>query len=81
MPLYNFNCNLCGKNKQRICNAKESKEIISCDCGGQFMRNPLPPTTRITETLDNGIMPRKVERLSEAERLFKERSQKKIDRS
>lgn len=34
-------------------------------------------TTNVMEVLDNGLMPRKLERLADAQRLYKERS--KID--
>lgn len=32
-------------------------------------------TSRITEVLDNGLMSRKVERLADADRLFKEQAE------
>jgi len=36
---------------------------------------PGAPTTRIVESLDNGLMPRAIERPAESERLFKERAE------
>jgi hypothetical protein len=46
-----------------------------------MVRDEQPPSVRVVETIDNGIMPKKVERLSEAERLFKERADQNKDKS
>lgn len=39
-------------------------------------RAPKPPTTNVAERLDNGLMPRAVERPADAERLYHERAHK-----
>jgi hypothetical protein len=39
-------------------------------------RNPKPVTTATKETLDNGIMVKRVERLVDAEEIYRERSRK-----
>ena len=73
MAAFYFTCKVCQKPQRRIVRAEEVP-TLTCECGGQLERTPSPPTTQVMETLDNGAMPRRVERLSEAERLFKERS-------
>jgi hypothetical protein len=48
---------------------------VQCNQCGDFMdRDPHPPSTRITETLDNGAMVRKVERPANAEEMYRERA-------
>lgn len=76
MPLYNFKCPKCGKAKRKICSAEQSKDPIACsDCSTTLERAPSGATSQVKERLDNGLMPRAVERLADAERLFKERAQ------
>lgn len=45
----------------------------SCDCGLEMVRDPRPPSSRVTEVLDNGLMNKRLERLADAERLFADR--------
>ena len=63
---------------RRVLSPRQAAEIqVSCPtegCTGTPKRVPKPPTTQVVETLDNGFMPRKVERPSEAERLYRERA-------
>lgn len=73
MPLYYFQCSKCLKEQRRILTLEESKKEQACDCGYSLRRTPKPPSSRVTETLDNGVMTRKLERLADAERLFAER--------
>jgi hypothetical protein len=93
MPLYNFICPKCGNKRRRICSPAQAKIPIKCgDCSARdndgpnlpatanentMERDPSGPTNQRYERLDNGLMPRAVERLVDAERLHKERS--KID--
>lgn len=44
-----------------------------CKCGEQMERDMKPPTTQVVEVLDNGAMAKRLERLADAPRLFKER--------
>lgn len=74
MPLYYFKCSHCGKTSRRILKPEEVAGQ-TCTCGAFTTRDPQPPTTRVVETLDNGVMTRPVERLADAERLFKERNE------
>lgn len=46
-----------------------------CSCGrGKIRRAAVGPTTQALETLDNGAMPRAVTRLTDAERLHRDRA-------
>lgn len=78
MPLYYFKCSGCKSEFRKILEPLQAKyHEIFCPCGGKVTRLPKAPTTKVVETLDNGLMPKKLERLSEAERIFKERSKNK----
>jgi ribosomal protein S27E len=77
MALFNFVCPKCGTKKRRICSPEEAKQPISCkQCSTTLERDPTGPTQQVKERIDNTLMPRAVERLSEAERLYKERAEK-----
>jgi hypothetical protein len=74
MPLYYFRCDTCARTFRRIMTPEEAKQPRACVCPtGQLVRDPHPPTSQVTETLDNGIMVKRLERLADAERLFAER--------
>lgn len=82
MPLFYFDCQSCQDNVQKAIaptwEAGYSRIGTVCGkCGGEMARAPRGPNTQVVERLDNGAMPRAVERLSDAERLFKERSRGK----
>jgi hypothetical protein len=75
MPSYYFKCTKCEKTQRWILTPAEAKEERICDlfgCRGRMTRTPKPPTARITETLDNGLMPRAIERPADAEQLHNE---------
>jgi hypothetical protein len=76
MPLYNFKCIDCGATKRKLLESEERAQVacIICDCGSFMERNAQAPSARVTEVLDNGMMVRKVERLQDAERIYKDRS-------
>jgi hypothetical protein len=70
MPIYFYECKACSFVTRRLL----SKELpyIDCNCGATAQRCPKPPTVRITETLDNGVMVKRVERLADAEQIHDE---------
>lgn len=80
MPLYNFQCDACKRTVRRIFDVQDvdSFEGSICfdngACQGKWRRVPTGPTSQVMEKLDNGISPRTVERWSDAERVWKERS-------
>lgn len=78
MPAYEFECPVCHKRQRAILSPEEAKDQnIPCkeeNCAGKLRRKSKAPTTQITETLDNGLMPRKLERLADAEKIHDERA-------
>lgn len=69
MLLY-YHCNICNKDLKRILDQPEPQ--ICCET--EMERSPKPMTSRVTEVLDNGIMAHQIERLVDADNIFKERS-------
>jgi len=75
MPLFVYWCNACAVEVRKICPPERANDEVKCRaCGAAVSRQPQGASTTVYETLDNGLMPRRLERFSEAERLFKERS-------
>jgi hypothetical protein len=75
MALYHFSCSGCEEATRRLLNTpSEISSQICKKCGDKLTRVPNPPTCAVIEILDNGIMSKKVERFSEAERLYRERA-------
>lgn len=73
MPLFNLKCTECGEVYRKIADSLE--EVGDCKfCGAAVEWQAKGPSVQKKETLDNGVMPRAVERLADAERLFKERA-------
>ncbi len=74
MPAYDLRCPACQTTKRRMAASLEASRAIRCeDCGGPLHRAGQGPSTQVVERLDNGLMPRALERLADAERLFEER--------
>jgi hypothetical protein len=71
MPLFRWICNECGKISRSISDRRP--ELPPCSCGGSqiFVTGG---GTMVMETLDNGAMPRKVERLARVEELMADRN-------
>lgn len=77
MPMYYYRCPKpgCDTVVRKILLVEEAKRGWPCpDCETIMVRAPQPPSTRVTETLDNGLMTKRLERLADAERLFGERA-------
>lgn len=81
MPVFNFFCEKCQKPARKILSPEEARALVIHDCGYVLKRVQNPPSSQVTETLDNGIMPKKLERYANAEELYKERSEKSDKRS
>ena len=77
MPLFNLSCKSC-ENKTRKLAASAAEAIAAagkCECGGCcWFWAAKGPSTQTMERLDNGIMPRAVERLANAEELHHDRA-------
>lgn len=78
MPVYNFQCSKCKLKFRKMIKAEDVKQnpnpIILCQCGDIGIRTPKASTSQAMEVLDNGIGVRRIERLSEAERIFQDRA-------
>ena len=74
MPLYYTKCSTCGTERRVILTSRD-KSLLGCKCGGEedFI-SKLSVQTRVMEVLDNGIMPRRVERPANAEELQRDHS-------
>jgi hypothetical protein len=74
MALIYFVCNTCKKETRRLFRKVPNyKNWGLCPCGGNLSRQATGSNSQVMETLDTGFMRKSVTRLSEAERLFKER--------
>jgi hypothetical protein len=72
VPAYHLMCEKCLKRVRKLLPKFEGS---TCECGGPYKRlEANKMSAQIKETLDNGIMVRKVERLHNVEELVKERS-------
>jgi hypothetical protein len=78
VPLYNSHCPNCGKRKKFLVLGtffSLSKEERQCkDCGVELVRDGTGPSTSVKEVLDNGAMPRAVERFADTEDMMAERN-------
>lgn len=74
MALYNYRCDGCGKKARKISTPEQQQTPQCPDCVQDMVRDPTGPSSQKMERLDNSLMPRRVERLADAERLHKERS-------
>lgn len=73
MPLYNFQCPACKKHVQKLL-PHLTEDKFCPGCGTKLKRVAKPPTSRIVEERDNGLMPRKVEQLADIQEIIKDRS-------
>ncbi len=75
MPLFRFVCIECALKAARFLSPTEARLPLPCtQCAGKMKRDVQVPSMQVVERLDNGLMPRAVERLADAERLFKDRA-------
>lgn len=79
MPLFNLTCPTCHKSVKRLMTPKEFKDCppMCLECAVKLVREARGPSNRVVERLDNGVMPRAVERLFNAEELFAARAKDK----
>lgn len=75
MPLYYFFCETCQLHGRKVLKAGEQTRKWPCPtCGKALKREPKAPSTQMMETLDNGAMVKRVERLQNAEELHRDRA-------
>jgi hypothetical protein len=72
MPMYHFRCVSCSEPKTRLLKNDTVNPGPCSKCGGEVKREAKGASTRTVEKLDNGAMPRAVERLSDIETMRKE---------
>ena len=70
MPIFDYRCELCGERVRTM--KSSSKE--HANCGGVLVRKPTGATSQQVEVVDNGLMPRRVERLAGVEEMVHERA-------
>lgn len=77
MAKFNVRCGNCGYTGAILRRSAKDIESATCPkCQTLFLtRVEEPATSKIVETLDNGLMSRRVERPADAERLYKERAE------
>jgi len=74
MPLYRFFCAVCDKTVRKMLEPGEQIQAQYCICGESLARSTPATSSEVVETIDNGLMTRRVERHPEAERLYRERA-------
>lgn len=77
MPLYYLQCDACNKQTPGFFKDREEATRQSCKvCGSPLKWSPRPPSSQVVESLDNGVMATRVERLKDAELLHQDRSRR-----
>lgn len=85
MATYRYFCPTCNKPQTRSLSPEDAKKEVLCrKCQTVMKRNKVDSFTTIKETIDNGIMLRKVEQIAGAneqihEREFLDRQKKEKD--
>ncbi len=70
-------CTGCGDKASRLLWLWDGSAVekMTCKkCGAEVVRKPTGPSSQVVERLDNGMMPKAVERLADAERLYRDRA-------
>lgn len=74
MPLYHYFCPTCEEDKRRLLSVEAASKDVECSkCKSKMSRKVQGPSSQAVETLDNGTMSKRLERLVDAERLYTER--------
>lgn len=74
MPAFCLKCKECGVFRRKLAKTWALVNLKCPDCDGEMERAPEGPATQVMESLDNGVMVRRVERFRDAERMYKERA-------
>jgi hypothetical protein len=67
MPLYKYICPKCGAKSRQL--SATRPERMTCPIDATTMMSDSGGSTSVVDTLDNGIMPKKVERYSNVHEL------------
>jgi hypothetical protein len=80
MPLFYGKCSNCGSRKKFLTDEGDwdsiSESKLRCSCSGKYIRDARGPFSSVKEILDNGAMPRAVERFEDIEELKRDRLSK-----
>jgi hypothetical protein len=80
MPMFHMRCRVCKAEDDRLLSSSADISGVPCrKCGRRapcMRRAAHGPSVQVMERLDNGAMPRAVERLADAERLYADRAAK-----
>jgi hypothetical protein len=74
MPVFNFTCCKCSQPQRRLLDKISPSGYIcsTVNCRGPLRRVAQAPSTQTLERLDNGCMPRALERLEYAQEIYDE---------
>lgn len=81
MPVYTFQCGLGHPAFNKIMTVEEYRKCGGTSfcsvsvCSAVARRTRKPASSQSMEVLDDGIRPQRIERLADAERIFKEREE------
>ena len=70
MPVFNYRCESCGIGVRTMSRSSSTHK----ECGGKLVREPQGASSQKMDTIDNGLMAKKVERLTDVEELAHERA-------
>ncbi len=76
MPLFHVKCVDCGAESDVMAPDLAGLSKKACKCSGKLKRKARGITAQVNERLDNGSMPKAIERHANAERLWQERGDK-----
>jgi len=71
--IVNLECTKCLHTRKYFL-ADSTQRPDCCKCGGPTKRSALPPSLQVVETIDNGFMAKRIERLSNAPELYSKRT-------
>jgi len=76
MPAVTYRCPSCGTEVSAVVFKRPEPHVPCSRCGGTAHRVAGAPAARVVETLDNGVVTRRVERMKDIEEILRERSKK-----
>jgi phage terminase large subunit GpA-like protein len=74
MAVYKWRCPTCGVGLRILADTRPTTEK-TCNKDGSVLVSENEVSSMVKERLDNGIMPKAVERIKDVEQMVKERSQ------
>lgn len=78
MALYKWNCSTCGKSSRKLLSEPPKDGSMVCECG-QTMTLTGSGFVTVMDRLDNGLMPKVVERPKDAVELVQDHAKDKKD--